>query len=128
MTLSRTRRRTEECEPVGKCGDADGRETISGSSRSTLQAELESSARSHTREEGAVVPAYDPVSAGGTEPRHRLRELARSRGAAVGRAHRAPCARRLVEGDDSRRRAFPSTLVASLLRRGETAPPFRVLR
>ena len=42
MTLSRTRRRTEDCEPVGISGDADEFETDPGSSRSTLQAELES--------------------------------------------------------------------------------------
>ena len=40
----------------------------------------------------------------------------------MGRAHRAPCAQHLAEGDDRRRRATPSTLAASLLRRGEMAP------
>ena len=39
MTLARTRRRTEDCEPVGGSGDADERETDPASS---LQAELES--------------------------------------------------------------------------------------
>ena len=42
MTSSRTRRRTEEFEPLDKSGDADERETHPGSPRSTLQAELES--------------------------------------------------------------------------------------
>ena len=40
----------------------------------------------------------------------------------MGRAHHAPCAQHFVAGDDSRRRATPSTLVASLLRREEIAP------
>ena len=42
MTLARTRRRTEDCETVGGSGDADELETDPSSSRSTLQAELES--------------------------------------------------------------------------------------
>ena len=43
MTLARTRRRTEDCdEPVGENGDADEREAGLGSSRRTLQVELES--------------------------------------------------------------------------------------
>ena len=80
-----------------------------------------SSARSHSRGKGAAVPAYDPIFAESTKPRYRLSELAYSREAAVGRAHRAPCAQHIVERDDSRRRATPSTLAASLLRRGGIA-------
>ena len=39
----------------------------------------------------------------------------------MGRTHHAPCAQHLVEGDDSRRRATPSTPAASLLHLG--GPP-----
>ena len=41
MTLARTRRRTEDCEPVGENGDADERENNLSSPRRTLQKEFE---------------------------------------------------------------------------------------
>ena len=76
-----------------------------------------SSARSHSRERGADVPAYDPVSAGGTEPGRRLREL----------AHSAPCVLHLVEGNDSRRRATPFDPGDVIASPRWDRSPFRVL-
>ena len=77
MTLARTRRRTEDCEPVGKSGDGDEDESDLDSSRSTLQAELEVSLkRSHSPKKAAAAPAYDPVSVEGIGTQRSVAELA----------------------------------------------------
>ena len=64
MTLARTRRRTEDREPVDRSGDADERE---GSSRRNLQAKLESEFNAITlsRKKVAAAPTYDTVSVEG---------------------------------------------------------------
>ena len=55
MTLARTRRRAEDCEPVGENGDADEREVGLGSSRRTLQVELESEFKAITLSRKALL-------------------------------------------------------------------------
>ena len=67
MTLARTRRGTEDCELVGENGDADESEVSLGSSRRTLQVELESEFKAITLslEKGVAALACEPVFAEG---------------------------------------------------------------
>ena len=109
---------------MGESGDADERESDLGSSRTTLQAELES--EFSAPEIGALTPACDTVSVEGIGAWRSLSELPRSQEAAVGRAHHVPDTQHLVEGDDNRRRAALSlsTPSASLQQQGGNAHLF----
>ena len=76
MTLARTGRRTEDCEPVGGIGDADKTGTPAHREVSCKQNWRVSSTQSHSLEKAAVAPACEPVSVDDTGAERDLSELA----------------------------------------------------